>query len=218
MASIIGTVGEFQSREDTWDNYVARVNQFFVANDITDDNKKKAILLTSVGARTYKLICSLTQPVEPASKTFAEIVTVVKEHQSPKPSMIVQRFKFNSRVRKAEESVRNYVAELRKLSEHCEYNNQLEDMLRDRLVCGIGNVQIQTKLLSEKSLTFKKAFDMAVAMETASENSKSISNMSMTSQSQGASVVHVGSLETHCYTSGSQSVLEWVPNVPHTGV
>ena len=201
MASIIGTVGEFQSREDTWDNYVARVNQFFVANDITDDNKKKAILLTSVGARTYKLICSLTQPVEPATKTFAEIVTVVKEHQSPKPSMIVQRFKFNSRVRKADESVRNYVAELRKLSEHCEYNDQLEDMLRDRLVCGIGNVQIQTKLLSEKSLTFKKAFDMAVAMETASENSKSISNMSMTSQSQGASVnvLHKGKFKSSSF-------------------
>ena len=72
-------------------------------------------------------------------------------HQSPKLSKIVQRFKFNPSVRKSEETVRTYVAELRKLSEHCDYGDQLTEMLRDRLVCGINDVRIQTKLLSEKT-------------------------------------------------------------------
>ena len=193
MASIIGTVGEFKDGEDTWNNYIARLEQFFVANDIGDVKKKRAILLTSVGARTFKLICSLTQPQQPSDIEFAVLVQLIKDHQSPKPSMIVQRFKFNSRVRKADESVRTYVAELRKLSEYCEYNSQLDDMLRDRLVCGIGDVRIQTRLLSEKNLTFQKAYDSAVAMETATENSKSISSMSISEQGASVNVLQKGS-------------------------
>ena len=176
MAAIIGSVGEFRDKEDSWKNYIARLNQFFVANDVDNINKKKAILLSCVGAKMYKLMCSLAQPKEPHEHSYDELVTLVTNHQSPKPSKIVQRFKFNSRVRKSEESVRTYVAELRKLSEHCDYGDQLTEMLRDRLVCGINDVRIQTKLLSEKDLKFEQAFEIATAMETAKENSQSINS------------------------------------------
>ena len=59
---------------------------------------------------------------------------VLKNHHNPRPSTIVQRFKFNTRVLGASESIRTFVAELKS-----EYNDSLEEMLRDRLVCGINN-------------------------------------------------------------------------------
>ena len=41
-----------------------------------------------------------------------------------------------------------YVAELRRLSQHCEFGASLDDMLRDRLVCGISDtVYSDTSLL-----------------------------------------------------------------------
>lgn len=174
MAAVIGVVGEFKEREDTWNNYIARLSQFFVANDITAEAKKKAVLLSSVGPKMFKLMCNLAQPKQPHEYTFDEIVTLVRGHQSPRPSVIVSRFRFNSRVRKPEESVREYVAELRKLSEHCNYGAQLNEMLRDRLVCGIAQTRVQTKLLAEKDLTFDRALEIATAMETARENSQCI--------------------------------------------
>ena len=50
--------------------------------------------------------------------------------------MIAKCFKFNSRVRNANESASMFVAELRKLREYCEYRKSLNDMLRDRFVYG----------------------------------------------------------------------------------
>ena len=47
-------------------------------------------------------------------------------------------------------------------------------MLRDRLVCGINDVRIQRRLLSEPELTYKRAFDLAQAMETAERNAQSL--------------------------------------------
>ena len=56
-----------------------------------------------------------------------------------------------------------YEAELRKLSEHCDFKANLNDALPDRLVCGIKHENNQKKLLSESDLTLKKAIDIATA-------------------------------------------------------
>ena len=48
-------------------------------------------------------------------------------------------------------------------------------MLRDRLVCGINNTRIQQRLLTERSLTFAKALEIAQAMEAAAEGIEDLS-------------------------------------------
>ena len=63
------------------------------------------------------------------------------------------------------------MAEIKKLSEHCEFGTALNDSLRDRFVCGLYNESIQKRLLVETSLTFEKALKLAVAMETAMKDS-----------------------------------------------
>ena len=50
---------------------------------------------------------------------------------------------------------------LRGFSEHCQFGTALEDMLRDRLVCGISDDSIQRQLLAERKLTFIKAVKIA---------------------------------------------------------
>jgi len=40
---------------------------------------------------------------------------------------------------------------------------------RDRLVSGLKNIQFQKKLLMERELTFKKAFETAQSMELANK-------------------------------------------------
>ena len=43
----------------------------------------------------------------------------------------------------------------------------LQDMLRDRLVCGVNHEAITNRLLSKKKLTFDKAMELAQAIESA---------------------------------------------------
>lgn len=78
-------------------------------------------------------------------------------------------------------------------AEHCEFGVVLEDMLRDRLVCTINDDGIQRRLLREATLTFKRAFDVAQAMETATNNTNDIKNANSVAQ-PGA--VHFTSKET----------------------
>ena len=59
------------------------------------------------------LMRNLLSPAKPGEKSFMDLVDLLKNHFNPKPSEIVQRFKFDSRMRKPIESVGKYVAELR---------------------------------------------------------------------------------------------------------
>ena len=165
-----GFLGEFDSAKETWQAYTERLQQYFVANDIDDADKKRAILLSVCGPATYQLIRNLVVPDKTTDKSLDEIITQVNDHFQPAPSMTVHRFAFNSRSRKSGESVADFVAHLRQLSEHCDFGETLNDMLRDRLVCGIDNDQYQRRLLSEANLTFERAFALAQSMETADQS------------------------------------------------
>ena len=81
----------------------------------------------------------------------------------------------HTRVRQPGESISDFVADLRKLAEHCKFGDQLNDMLRDRTVCGIRDKRIQSALLAQqKDLTFDAAFKTARAMETAEKDAKDL--------------------------------------------
>ena len=86
---------------------------------------------------------------------------------SPNPLEIAERFRFYKRNQHGGESILSYVAELRKLATHCNFGGNLNEALRDRLVCGLRNMQIQKRLLLEAKLKYSKAVEIAVAMETA---------------------------------------------------
>ena len=116
--------------------------------------------------QTYQLIRNLVAPGKPTEQSFADLVKLIKGHYQPTPLVIVQQFKCNSRTQLQGESIATFIAELRRLSEHCGYGDSLNDMLRDRLVCGTTNSQLQKRLLSEPDLIFKKALNLAQALES----------------------------------------------------
>ena len=114
-----------------------------------------------MGRSAYNLLRSLIAPAKPTDKTFGELVSMLTKHYSPKPTEVMQRFRFNSRVRRDGESIADYVAELRKLAEFCNYGDSLDKMLRDRLVWGVKDAYTQKKLLAERDLTLATAVQIA---------------------------------------------------------
>ena len=158
-----GSIGTFDSAREDWTSYSERLEQYFVRNDIVAAEKKQAILLSSCGVDTYQLIRNVVAPEKPTARTFDQLVELVQRHHNPRPSVIMQRFRFNSCRRKQGQSMAMFVAELRHLIEHCEFGDSMDDMLRDRLVCGINDNRIQLRLLAETSLTFKKVLELATA-------------------------------------------------------
>ena len=175
---LIGQPGIFNPDNETWVQYSERVAYFFQANWVAE-KRKKAMLLSLMGPTAHKLLRSLIAPLKPDDKSYAELVSVMEKHHDPIPSEIVQRYKFNSHVKKPEQSVSTYLSELRSLAEHCNYGNKLDEMLRDRLVCEVEVPAIQKRLLAKPKLTLKRATEIATAMETAEKNAETVKEGTM---------------------------------------
>ena len=80
--ALIGKIEEYDDKE-SWMEYTERLEQYFAANEITDKGKKRAVLLSVCGAKTYKLIRNLVNPRKPTDKSFAELVNLAKNRVSP---------------------------------------------------------------------------------------------------------------------------------------
>lgn len=170
---LLGHIGAFDLSEEEWPQYVERLEQFLEANDVTGDEKaakRRATFLSVIGRSAYNLLRSLLAPGKPTEKTFEELIAVLAAHYSPPPTEVMQWFRFNSRARKEGESVADYVAELRKLTEGCNYGDSLNKMLRDRLVWGVREANIQKKLLAEPNLTLDKAIQLAQSRDSGEES------------------------------------------------
>ena len=187
---------EFVYDAESFTEWVERLEQWFIANDVTAAAKKRALLLSNIGARGYKLLRSLSQN-NPTNKSYSELKQLMMEHLHPKPNEIAQRYLFFKRDRRGGESVKDYVAELRKLSEHCNFGNNLQESLRDRFVCGLNDEKVQQRLLATNELTLKLAVDTATAMEAAARSAKQIHNRNTHTSAGEEGSVHKVSPKNH---------------------
>ena len=134
-----------------WEAYQERLEVFLDANAVAE-GQRVATLLTVIGGTAYKIVQNLVAPASPKDKTYTELMNALSAHFSPKPLVIVERYRFHKRDQLPGESIATYIAELRQFARHCNFGTNLEDCLRDRLVCGLSNTHIIKKLLAEKDL------------------------------------------------------------------
>ena len=100
---------------------------------------------------------------------------------------------------------------LRSLAEHCNFENTLEVMLRDRLVCGINDPNTQRRLLSEVSLTFQKAFEIEIAqgLESAVQNLKTLQGSQLLPSEEIHKVDKTVSTHVSCFRCGKSNHLSF---------
>lgn len=170
----LGSLGPFDRNLEEWPAYCERVILYLDANKIEEDVQRRAVFLSACGSATYQLIRSLVSPSRPTEKSLDELFALVKEHLTPTTSTIIQCYIFNGRSQKEGESVAEFVAELRHIAQLCNFGPALEDMLRDRLVCGLRDDRVQRRLLAEPRLTLAKAFEVAQASEMAEKGVRAL--------------------------------------------
>lgn len=119
--------------------------------------QKVLYLLHYIGSGAFDVICNQVAPADPYTMPFDELVTHLGEFYASEPLEIAENFRFYQRKQKDGESIQDLVADLHKLSVHCNFGSYLKMALRNQLVFGLSNHRTQSRLLETKELTFEKA-------------------------------------------------------------
>lgn len=134
----------FDINNGDWESYKERFMYFLTAHGVIDSVKQKAVFCASCGSDLYNLVKSLVFPTTVGQATLSEIERKLNEHFSPRPNEIVESFKFHNRKQGKDESMQDYIADLRKMCRYCNFVD-LERTLRDRLVCGVNDTKLQER-------------------------------------------------------------------------
>ena len=113
------------------------VNDILSSMDLSEDNKKK----------------------------YEPVKTKFDEHFARGRNVIYKRAKFNSRRQQDGETVDQFVTALHTLAENHSYGSLQEEMIRDRLVVGLRDMQVSMKLQLDPELTLKRAVTAACQSE-----------------------------------------------------
>lgn len=130
--------------------YEDRVNQLFEVNDI-DTKKKTPLFITLAGPEVYEILLSLTLPEVPSKKKYEELLSLLRNHLTPKVNRRAERYKFHKAIQEEGESISDYIIRLRPLSQLCHFGDlipatdanfatykaaALNDALTDRFIIG----------------------------------------------------------------------------------
>ncbi|BES89755.1 unnamed protein product [Nesidiocoris tenuis] len=80
--------------------------------------------------------------------SLAEIISALDGCFKPKVNVIYERFVFGTAFQEENETIDAYVSRLRTLASTCGYKELEGEMIRDRLVIGIGSYHTKKQLIS----------------------------------------------------------------------
>ncbi|KAL7299572.1 hypothetical protein TKK_0007336 [Trichogramma kaykai] len=120
---------EFQL-EDDWELFEEKLECFMLTKNITDEKMKVATLVTKLSKDAHALLKQLVAPAKITEKKFADLTDLMVKQLKPSPSEAMERCSFHMAKQNASEKIADYVARLKKLALHCNFE-KLDDALRD---------------------------------------------------------------------------------------
>ena len=117
MSTALRQLSEFRPGQDRLSvyMYLERFEMYIKANSVADE-EKVPLFLTVIGPTVYSLLHDLFAPNSPTEKTYDEITEKLKTHFDPKPlNVLTHRHTFHFRSQGPNESIAEYMAELRRL-------------------------------------------------------------------------------------------------------
>ncbi|KAK9754750.1 hypothetical protein QE152_g1029 [Popillia japonica] len=113
--ALIGNIIPFQGKAEEFETYLERVEHLFKVNAVTEE-MKVSMLVTLAGTNVYQTLKNLAAPKKVTDLTYLKVKDVLSKHYSPPVSEIYERFVFNKCNQKVDQSVTEYIVELRKLA------------------------------------------------------------------------------------------------------
>ncbi|XP_078495354.1 uncharacterized protein LOC144750187 [Ciona intestinalis] len=132
---------------------------------------KKRIVISCLSPDVY--------PYVEEAESYEEIIRTLRSVYIKKKNNIYSRYLLLSRQQSPEESIPEYIQELKSLSRQCEFtaveaNQYREELTRDAFINGLSSSVIRQRLLEVDSLDLMKAFELADSLDRAQKYSTSM--------------------------------------------
>ena len=106
-------------------------------------------------------ILSSFRLTEDQGKSYSTVVEKFEGYFVKRRNFIFERAKFNRRKQEEGEPVDNFIVDLYRLAQYCNYGTLHDELIRDRIVVGLRSPALSEKLQRDADLMLEKAVQMA---------------------------------------------------------
>jgi hypothetical protein len=162
-----------------WKRWLDRFENLLVALNITDNNRKKALLLHLAGETVYEIYEGLVvEPVDadadPAvHNVYINAKRALDNYFNPKRNAEFEVYTFRKTQQNQEETLDAYHSRLRSQARYCEFANT-DTEIKSHIIQTCTSSRLRRRALSEPNLTLQQLLDIGRSMEAAERQVKCI--------------------------------------------
>lgn len=145
-----------------------------------------ATFITCIGKEALEVHNGLPFQSDEEYADINKVLELWANHCIGKTNIIYKRYKFNNRMQEQAESIDTYITTLRALAETCDFGTLKDDIIRDRIVCGVRENGRRKKLIQESGLMLSKCVDICRANEATTAQLKDMAPSQSTEQEANA--------------------------------
>ena len=141
---------------DTWRQWKQTMELYLqLCMDRKSKKEKCQVFLYVIGQTGCDIYNAMTLQEDERDKIDI-LFTKFEEYCKPRQNITIECYCFNSRAQEKLETVDQYVTELKLISKNCGYGELENQLLHDRVICGIHSDEVRQHLLRADDLTLDK--------------------------------------------------------------
>ena len=158
-----------------WEFFRQQWSDYEIATSLIyrEETIRVATLRSAMGRECLQIFLNLNLSEDDKNKIDG-CLEALDNHFKPTRNVIYEKYVFNTCMQDNEESLQSDITKLRKLATSCEYGELTGDIIRDRLVIGLKNNVLQSRITESKEFGSKKAIQMCTTSEVAVQQMKKI--------------------------------------------
>jgi len=143
-------------------------------SDELPDKIQVAMFLSAIGDEGLHVFNTFKFEPEEDKDKIEAVKAKFKDYCSPRKNVVFERFQFWKCSQAPGEAIDGFVTTLRLRAKTCEFGDQEESLIRDRVVLGCTDSRLQERLLREPDLSLTKALQLCRTAEATAEQMKLI--------------------------------------------
>ena len=138
---------EFTFVAADWPVWKTRFTRFLNVSGLKSKDEEVQIdaLVYHMGGQAEDLLSSFALK-DAEKKKYATVLAKFDSHFEGKKNVIYERARFNLRTQGEGEAVDDFILDLYRLADRCEYGDKKDEWIRDRLVVGVADRRVSEKL------------------------------------------------------------------------
>ena len=157
-----------------WRKWRKQFEIYFQAAELSKKAKatQVAILLNVAGTEAQEIYDAFVFTAGDEGPAVKDVLNKFDDNCNPRKNEVSERHQFWSRDQHEDETVDQWLTELRTKAATCGFGDQKDEVIRDKIVFEVRDGRVKERLLREANLTLQSALDICRAAETSTYQAK----------------------------------------------